>query len=320
MQKYHYCHYRWRIIPLILVVGIVKQEGWIRSDVIHNGISSNSSTILIKLNNTTASSRIINRTEELHNNSLLNVVTGTTSNKIFNRTKEPRNTSSLPKVGTTFPSSRISFRIEPGPRTSLGPKKDPILPWTCTGKQQNNDFPERWPLAPEMRSAFNFTTSIRTNLKILVMGDSIGLQLSEYLQSLLRTNEWDYDNDDDDNNNTTRTLASTPPTILQRALQLQRAASIHVTSPLEQQEYNIALGAIAGWRMIGMFLRKNHGKAKANKDAGWGMKYVQKLRDYVSRATFHHQNETMLPQNITVGKEGLNKVQLNYRPSGNFDV
>lgn len=315
MQVPYYYHYRWRIIPLILVLGMVlQQDCWIRNDRMHYGISSNSSTILIKLNNTTPS------TEESRNNSLANAVTATDSPRIFNRTEESNNISSKLVTGTTFQSSRISFRIEPGPRTSLGAEKQPILPWTCTGiqEQETKDFLERWPLATEMRSAFNFTTSLRTNLKILVMGDSIGLQLSEYLQSLLRSNEWDYDNDDSINTNCTSASASNP-TILQRGEQLRRQASIHVTSPLEQV-YNTSLGAIAGWRMIGMFLRKNHGKRKANLGPGWRMQVVQKLRNYVSHATSNHLNETMFPQNVTVGEKGRNKKQLNYVPSGDFDV
>ena len=59
-------------------------------------------------------------------------------------------------------------------------QNDAAQQWTCG--RRNLAGEHRLPLPPEMRPFFNFTTSIRTNLKILVMGDSVGMQLSQYLQ------------------------------------------------------------------------------------------------------------------------------------------
>jgi len=182
-------------------------------------------------------------------------------------------------------------------------------PWNCGYRRGAKDKYERLPLPPEMRPFFNFTTSIRTNLKILVMGDSLGAQLSEYLQHVVLVGS----RSNNDN-----------AVVLKR---LNNRPSIHVAAPLITDGNNnrssaIALkgsGAIAGYTMIGMFLPEQHGWAPANFNRGWSLDYVKGLRDYVSNATSSSLTTTTLKKNITLGLQMENYV-VSASASGDFDV
>ena len=157
----------------------------------------------------------------------------------------------------------VDYRTEQGIRT-----------WACTGYVDKRITFDRVPLRPEMHPHFNFTTSIRTNLKILVMGDSVGLQLSEFLQLLLLQR---------------RPMGSNSGFVLSTASGMGRdAPAIHVAAPLVPDGNDNSMtgrGAIAGWRIVGMFLPDALNWAPPNWNRGWKLEDVEALRGYVSNAT-----------------------------------
>lgn len=142
----------------------------------------------------------------------------------------------------------ISYDLQHGPRTSFGRasgnKKEPtttkiVVPWSCTGTHPHledvrSNKRTRVLLYDEMRPYFNFTiTNFRSNLNILIMGDSRAIQISDYLQDIIRL---DYDYDNDVNNDVPDDEAGLPippsePSILKKALGMGRSAySIQVTT------------------------------------------------------------------------------------------
>lgn len=194
----------------------------------------------------------------------------------------------------------IEYQMEAGARTSIGERQ--LTPWTCDGSPNNDE--RRMPLPEVMRPFFNTTTSIRTDSKILVMGDSVGIQMSTYLQDLLRS---EYSN-------------LPPPKIMKMPLGMgnSKAPSIHVTAPLN----NEGAGAIAGWRLTGLLQRQAFNWAPANYNRGWEGKDVQTLRDHVSDATSGTLNETKQIQNITGLGEKKDKqyLSIEHKASGDFDI
>jgi len=220
----------------------------------------------------------------------------------------------------------ITYHTEPGASSSLGDSN--VVPWTCDGTNAGLDDNSRVLLQPVLRSYFNFTTMIQTNLKILVMGDSVGLQLSEYLQSVLRRPV----EDNMHSINATTTAATTipsSPAVLKLAYGTGRnAPAIHVTAPLALDETIdkhsgsvSGSGAIAGWRLVGMFLPGSLGWAQANWNHGWLLEDVESLRGYVSNATSKTLEHTTSQKNITIVKKNRTKnVVVSSEVSGNFDV
>ena len=185
--------------------------------------------------------------------------------------------------------------------------------WTCEPRHSAGGH--RLPLPPEMRPFFNFTTSIRTNLKILVMGDSVGIQLSQYLQKVVLEGS---SNNGSNNNNAA---------VLKLAFNAGRGApAIHVAAPLVPDGNNnsksaLAMagsGAIAGWRVTGMFLPDALGWAPANYNRGWSLEDVKALRDFVNNATLLSPTMTTSKKNITLGLD--RKIVLSASASGDFDV
>lgn len=194
------------------------------------------------------------------------------------------------------------------------------LQWMCEPEPQSKE--QRLPVPPEMRPFFNFTTSIRTNLKILVLGDSVGIQFSEYLQKVLL--------------HSSNNLADTNTAVLKTAFNAGRgAASIHVTAPIfldgkENRSSTLSSspgsGAIAGWRVTGMFLPDAHGWAPANYNRGWKIDDVEALRGFVSNATsltsgLLNGNLGKATKNITIGMhEQEYQFVVSAMESGDFDV
>lgn len=180
--------------------------------------------------------------------------------------------------------------------------------WTCEPRHLKGEH--RLPLPPEMRPFFNFTTSIRTNLKILVMGDSVGIQLSRFLEGI--------SNNDNDKNTAVLKMAYNAG---------HGAPAIHVAAPLVPDGNNnsksklamVGSGAIAGWRVTGMFLPDALGWAPANYNRGWSLEDVEALRDFVSNATSSSPaTMTTSKKNITLGSG--RKIVLSVSASGDFDV
>lgn len=193
---------------------------------------------------------------------------------------------------------KIAYQLKPGVQTSVGLKN--ITPWTCDGRAQSRD---RALLAPEMQPYFNFTiANLWTNLKILVMGDSVGIQISEYLQSLLQL-----ENMKGKNHTVPKTV------VLKEALGMgKKAIAIHATALIPSGDNkHEAIGAIAGWRLIGMLQRKSENWAPANYNCGWHMEDVHALNGHV--------NETPTTTNQTITTTTTTTTNTSI-PNGNFDV
>lgn len=192
-------------------------------------------------------------------------------------------------------------------------QNDVVRQWTCGSGYVDVNIKGRLPLPQEMRPLFNFTTLIRTNLKILVMGDSVGIQLSEYLQKIVLAGS------NNNNNNAA---------VLKVAYNAGRqAAAIHVAAPLvpggnDNSSSGMAMtgsGAIAGWRVTRMFLPDALGWALANYNRGWSLEDVEALRGFVSNATSSSPVMTTLKKNFTTF--GSNRTfSVSASPSGDFDV
>ena len=191
----------------------------------------------------------------------------------------------------------FEYKIDARVGTSIG-KEGELTPWTCNG--QKNDINQRKSLHPSMQPYFNFTTSIKTNSRIIVMGDSVGIQISTYLQDLLQG--------DGDTK------------ILKMPLGMGKdpKPSIHVTSPLSNDgQY----GAIAGWRLTGILQRDSFNWAPANYNRGWHKEDVINLRDRITNTTAKMPNETMHIRNITgLGVTKKEYFTIQHSISGDFDV
>lgn len=215
-----------------------------------------------------------------------------------------------PKVDRNI---NITYRINPGPRTSLGNKS--IRPWGCDGGEQ--DPQKRAYLHQEMRPFFNFSTSLETNLKIMILGDSLGAQIKDYIVSLLQ------------NDNGNRSTTAKEKVIDYYAG--TRVVSTSVVTPINSNQRNaqVGTGAIAKWRVIGMFRERYEGWARPNWNKGWLAKHGQEFRDAVSIATTkpEDKNKTQITEKILTletqnkgGSTGTKNVTLQWEDSGNFDV
>ena len=113
---------------------------------------------------------------------------------------------------------------------------------------------ERLPLHREMKFLEDFTTSISTNMKILSLGDSVGIQFHQILEEAVSTQPQDRH-------------------VLEYAW--GEHESIAVAQKIDGG------GLLASFRMTGMFLEKNRGKPPPNSPGGgWLPEHVSELLDY----------------------------------------
>lgn len=192
-------------------------------------------------------------------------------------------------------SSRITYRVVPGFRPDQQGEA-----WKChlVDQKQHQHHPNgndgRELLWPEMRHLFNFSTYIDfTDLRILFMGDSVGDNMAMFLEQMMII---DYDaaargignktNTTNNNNNASfisdedMVESSLSTTIFRKCNGCGNAPGLHITAPLDDKK-----GAIAGWRMTGMFLRDAEGWAQPNWNRGWYREDVYTLRAAVHNAT-----------------------------------
>jgi hypothetical protein len=194
-------------------------------------------------------------------------------------------------------NSRITYRVVPGFR--------PIQqhePWKChlvidddhkkvplfKGTNPSIDV-DRALLWPEMRHLFNFSTYIDfTDLRILFMGDSVGDYMALFLEQMMIADYHDYvargiiNTTDNINNNNISIIeeSSISTTIFHQCNGCGQGPGLHLTAPLANKK-----GAIAGWRMTGMFSRDAEGWARPNWNRGWYREDVHTLRAAVHNAT-----------------------------------
>jgi hypothetical protein len=121
----------------------------------------------------------------------------------------------------------------------------------------NNRMRQMHPSMKNTPGVLDFTTFLSTDLKILVMGDSVGMQVSQTLEEVLGANPkhrkvYRYSGGDRE--------------------------GLHVSAPIHGG------GVVAGWRMIDMLLQKNLNGAMPIEGPGWKMEDVHKIT--------HHQYNT----------------------------
>jgi len=125
----------------------------------------------------------------------------------------------------------------------------------------------REPLADGLQPLLNFTTTIHTNLKILVMGASVAIQIGQLLEEAMKVNissrqmiheSW--------RGNEGITTSST-------------TVSSSSTSQTKQKDGEG--GALANYRITGMFLAKGEGRALPNRPGGgWSRRQVDQLLNH----------------------------------------
>lgn len=116
-------------------------------------------------------------------------------------------------------------------------------------------------MASEMKKAkgvLDFTTFLSTDLKILVMGDSVGMQLSHSLEELMGGSE------------SSRTVYR---------YSWGDTEGLHISAPTKGG------GVLAGWRILGLFLASSLDKPLPNVGGGWRMEDVYKITNH----TFKNQ-------------------------------
>jgi len=178
-----------------------------------------------------------------------------------------------PDIDPQAKADRITYRVVPGFRQIQGEQ-----PWQChlnerVGETEGPQNIDRALLWPEMRHLFNFSTYIDfTDLRILFMGDSVGDHLAMFLERMMVADNFSDDRGSDDKITTT--------TIFRKCNGCGGGPGMHLTAPLANNK-----GAIAGWRMTGMFLRDSEGWAQPNWNRGWNREDVHTLRAAVNKAT-----------------------------------
>jgi hypothetical protein len=161
---------------------------------------------------------------------------------------------SLPTSMSSPPLLRISHQLHFVDQLH---NKNPFMPYlNCMGRS----------LHPEMEAAtgvLDFSTSIRTNLKILLMGDSVGIQFSQTLE-----------------------MAMGADPCARKVLRYTSGKEglghegLHVSSPIQGG------GTIAGWRINGMLQRGGENKIGPNKCCGgWSREDSHKLLRHNSSTT-----------------------------------
>jgi hypothetical protein len=132
---------------------------------------------------------------------------------------------------------------------------------------------ERVALAPTFQSLLNVTTSIQTNLKLLVLGDSVGTQFFQLLEEAMGAT-WD--------------------DVTMYKFAWGAHESVSIAAPIQGG------GVVAGFRMTGMFLQQGLGKPPPNaKGGGWLLEDTQLLLNHTYHydpistiTTDHHQQTT----------------------------
>ena len=131
----------------------------------------------------------------------------------------------------------------------------------CQKYQCRGDETHKRVMAPEMKEAkgvLDFTTFLSTDLKILVMGDSVGMQLSQSLEELMGGSE------------SSRTVYR---------YSWGDTEGLHISAPTKGG------GVLAGWRILGLFLASSLDKPLPNVGGGWRMEDVYKITNH----TFKNQ-------------------------------
>jgi len=181
------------------------------------------------------------------------------------------NTSLASKVCSTQQRKTVHYHVDHGVRRAIGRNKEiPLVPWLCNSGfiKQATQHKNRSLLWEELRPLFNFSVSFETDLKILVMGDSIAMQIADLLQETIIT---------DSKHNKTKDV------VIRRAFGMSRSSEgVRLTAPITAD----GKGAVASWRMTGMFERNAQGWALPNWNRGWYLSDVEQLRQETRAMSF----------------------------------
>ena len=161
----------------------------------------------------------------------------------------------------------------------------------------------RTSLHSEMLPLFNFSTTITTNINMLVLGDSIADQVHQSFVRSLDTNI---------------TKVSKPFVI----------KNLPVGGKLSGSYVIEGGGAFGSWRIIGMFLKMYESWAPANWNKGWGMDSAQQYRNYATNMSMTHpshllkgggENQNTITTKTIYLHDNISKT-IQWEESGNYDV
>lgn len=146
---------------------------------------------------------------------------------------------------------------------------------------------DRAPLPPSMDEALHFTTSLHlNNLKILVMGDSVGIQLSQILEESFEMGHEHHQHK-----------------VIQYSWGTHEG--IHVGT---EASYSTS-SAVVGWRILGLLLRHGLRKPLPNTPGGgWRHEQVQTLLQYSPLMEQQPGNATTAPRQNTTSLSSFDVV------------
>jgi hypothetical protein len=151
---------------------------------------------------------------------------------------------------------------------------------------------------PSMRDTpgiFDFTTFLSTDLKILVMGDSVGIQISQTLEEM---------------------LGGKPENRKVFRYWQKDRECLHISAPTRGG------GVIAGYRLLNMLLMENLNKPLPNRGPGWRMEDVHDITHHTYNTTTPDEEYTGYSDYHANGEEQPQRHLLveRTRQVGSFDV
>jgi hypothetical protein len=193
----------------------------------------------------------------------------TTAKMHHNRAKKPENKASLASdtaVATKSSNNRsedgavspfIHYTLHPAPTQKHAKRHNPYAFLNKFNVYYQCDSSKRQPLPRPLQSVLDYTTTLSTNLKLLVMGDSVAIQWAQALDEALGAvvtmrDETETNGKKNHKDNTTSTTSTTRQVVLRRR---RRHEDLTVAGPLRGG------GLVAAWRITG----SNTGHCRTNR-------------------------------------------------------
>jgi hypothetical protein len=124
------------------------------------------------------------------------------------------------------------------------------------------DSAKRKPLPRQVQTVLDYTTTLSTNLKLLVMGDSVAIQWSQALDEALGATMLDETDTAQSANATLVAAVSTRQVVLRRR---RRHEDLTVAGPLRRGG---GRGLVAAWRITGLWTRRREHKPLPHEPGG----------------------------------------------------
>jgi hypothetical protein len=234
-----------------------------------------------------SSSLIQQRQQQNHGKKAINITTTTTLNCQERSLLSPEPRPPPPRINTTLRRGYLTQHLY-HKILKCG------IPSSSQQQMVNNNSTQQRHMHPIMKNAkgvLDFTTFLTTDLKIIVMGDSVAMQISQSLEEV---------------------LGATPKNRHVYRYSFGPNEGLHISAPIRGG------GVVAGWRLLGMLLRHNVHRKLPNVGPGWS-------RQDVYNVTHHVYNATTNDNYTSKGKQQQQKTETTTPTSrqqvvGSFDV